>query len=298
LADPLTAAAPTAILPSLIVAEMPRDNATLRLVDAEGGARILPAALATHFVHVADAPASIGTLEIGLDATLLAEQHVFIGRRGHGTMAMGAGDLAARRLVVGALASATGIASVDRGRITVLEQLTIGQFGAGSLDLTDHGMLAVAGDLISRKPADGAITIRVGSSGTPAQIDIGGAFMPSEFAPPGDAIALTLEFDGYTPTIGAELDLVVASAITLATDLALPKLPGGLVWTSGIVDVDGRQHLRATIGFNADLDGDGAIDGADLGLLLGDWGGSGPADLNGDGVVDGTDLGLLLGNWS
>jgi len=47
----------------------------------------------------------------------------------------------------------------------------------------------------------------------------------------------------------------------------------------------------------ADLNGDGVVDGADLGLLLGQWGGDGPADLNDDGVVDGADLGLLLGDW-
>ncbi|MFG0274649.1 MAG: autotransporter-associated beta strand repeat-containing protein [Phycisphaerales bacterium] len=47
----------------------------------------------------------------------------------------------------------------------------------------------------------------------------------------------------------------------------------------------------------ADLDGSGAVDGADLGLLLGAWGGSGAEDLNGDGAVDGADLGLLLGDW-
>jgi len=47
----------------------------------------------------------------------------------------------------------------------------------------------------------------------------------------------------------------------------------------------------------ADLNGDGVVDGADLGLLLGQWGTDGPADLNNDGVVDGADLGLLLGAW-
>jgi len=46
-----------------------------------------------------------------------------------------------------------------------------------------------------------------------------------------------------------------------------------------------------------DLNGDGVVDGADLGLLLGQWGTDGLADLNGDGVVDGADLGLLLGAW-
>jgi hypothetical protein len=46
-----------------------------------------------------------------------------------------------------------------------------------------------------------------------------------------------------------------------------------------------------------DLNGDGVVDGADLGILLSEWGGPG-ADLNGDGVVDGADLGILLAAWS
>ncbi|MEY2713314.1 MAG: Dockerin type domain, partial [Planctomycetota bacterium] len=47
-----------------------------------------------------------------------------------------------------------------------------------------------------------------------------------------------------------------------------------------------------------DLNGDGVVDGADLGILLTGWGGSGAADLNGDGVVDGADLGILLTSWT
>jgi len=48
-----------------------------------------------------------------------------------------------------------------------------------------------------------------------------------------------------------------------------------------------------------DLDGDGVVDGADLGDLLNQWG---PcpgcdADFDGDGVVDGADLGALLNAW-
>ncbi|HMN95896.1 MAG TPA: lectin-like protein [Phycisphaerales bacterium] len=46
-----------------------------------------------------------------------------------------------------------------------------------------------------------------------------------------------------------------------------------------------------------DLDGDGLVGGADLGLLLNDWGLPGAADLNVDGIVDGADLGLLLNAW-
>lgn len=47
----------------------------------------------------------------------------------------------------------------------------------------------------------------------------------------------------------------------------------------------------------ADLDGDGDVGGADLGTLLGQWGGAGSADLDGNGIVDGADLGVLLGAW-
>ncbi len=49
----------------------------------------------------------------------------------------------------------------------------------------------------------------------------------------------------------------------------------------------------------SDIDGDGSVGGADLGLLLSSWGvnpGS-PADLNLDGVVDGADLGAMLAAW-
>ncbi len=48
-----------------------------------------------------------------------------------------------------------------------------------------------------------------------------------------------------------------------------------------------------------DIDGDGAVNGSDLAILLGDWGpGKSPADLNGDGKVDATDLALVLGSWT
>jgi hypothetical protein len=48
----------------------------------------------------------------------------------------------------------------------------------------------------------------------------------------------------------------------------------------------------------ADLNCDGVVNGADLGILLGDWGQKGvPGDITGDGPVNGADLGILLGAW-
>ena len=46
-----------------------------------------------------------------------------------------------------------------------------------------------------------------------------------------------------------------------------------------------------------DIDGNGMVDGADLTILLGNWGGSGDGDLDGSGTVDGADLTILLGGW-
>lgn len=49
----------------------------------------------------------------------------------------------------------------------------------------------------------------------------------------------------------------------------------------------------------ADLNGDLNVNGADLGLMLAEWGTCTdcPADLNRDGVVNGADLGMLLSEW-
>ena len=48
-----------------------------------------------------------------------------------------------------------------------------------------------------------------------------------------------------------------------------------------------------------DFNGDGQVNGADLGLMIAAWGScSGcPEDLNGDGLVNGADLGLMIAGW-
>ena len=49
-----------------------------------------------------------------------------------------------------------------------------------------------------------------------------------------------------------------------------------------------------------DLNGDGVVNGADLSIMLGEWGKCPGCngDLNGDGVVNGADLSILLSNWT
>ncbi len=77
---------------------------------------------------------------------------------------------------------------------------------------------------------------------------------------------------------------------------------------SGLDDTfDGNQRRGFIVEFApapgnpADLDGDGAVGGADLAIMLGAWGACQTtpcsADLDGDGVVGGADLAILLGAW-
>ncbi|MFG0258154.1 MAG: hypothetical protein ACF8GE_09655 [Phycisphaerales bacterium JB043] len=68
------------------------------------------------------------------------------------------------------------------------------------------------------------------------------------------------------------------------------------------IDSDDVDYVLANLTGScdpADFNGDGCVDGADLGLLLLAWGAcSGcPQDLTGDGNVDGADLGILLTAW-
>lgn len=87
-------------------------------------------------------------------------------------------------------------------------------------------------------------------------------------------------------------------------------------WNTAITDVDrviffygdpelffifqqwdvGLDNARITT-VPEDLDGDGVVGAADLGQLLGAWGGRGPADLDANGSVGPEDLALLLGAW-
>ena len=53
--------------------------------------------------------------------------------------------------------------------------------------------------------------------------------------------------------------------------------------------------LRAEI--TGDLDGDGDVDQADLGILLSSYGVNDAGDVDGDGDTDQADLGLLLAHW-
>jgi len=80
-----------------------------------------------------------------------------------------------------------------------------------------------------------------------------------------------------------------------------------------LIDLDGDGDLDMMVGHCsgqtiwmqdgapavlADLNGDGVVNGADLAILLIQWGTNGAADLDNNGVVNGSDLAILLINWT
>ncbi len=67
--------------------------------------------------------------------------------------------------------------------------------------------------------------------------------------------------------------------------------------SSGVIPASAWSH-GGTLGPEADFNGDGRVDGGDIGLLLAAWGTPGPTDLDGSGSTDGGDLGQLLAAWT
>lgn len=93
-------------------------------------------------------------------------------------------------------------------------------------------------------------------------------------------------------------------------DLCEAQSPRSAIWVGTVVysraggdPVEiALPHLMvfATAPSPFDLNGDGVLDGADVGVLLARWGSCDlpcSADFTGDDIVDGADLGALLGAW-
>jgi len=127
---------------------------------------------------------------------------------------------------------------------------------------------------------------------------------------------VTIEFAPYLYT-GGHLLLEIRHGGNGTASRALEALNTGTagygsdyaaVWSGNANAVDGGLAGSFTImrftatgddpGILGDLNNDGIVDGADLGILLSNWGNPGLGDLNDDGIVDGADLGILLSNWS
>jgi hypothetical protein len=127
------------------------------------------------------------------------------------------------------------------------------------------------------------------------------------------ATALAVDWGRGVPAVylgsGAGIYATWDSAATWVKDgMDLPNVNIGQLEIDAqrrtvIAGTYGRGAWRSPMPLAADLNLDGTVNGADLGILLGEWGPcTGPGwgcrgDLNRDGAVTGADLGVLLGQW-
>lgn len=108
-----------------------------------------------------------------------------------------------------------------------------------------------------------------------------------------DFDALIETYDGSGGGVGVDLASVGLSAIRFVriTNIGIDYTPE----IDAIADVAAADGTRLP----GDLNGDGLVNGIDLGLLLAAWGTTdATADLDGDLIVNGPDLGLLLADWT
>jgi lysophospholipase L1-like esterase len=111
-----------------------------------------------------------------------------------------------------------------------------------------------------------------------------------------DALVESSEFEAGSAPICGAADVVCGELVLAGCSVCLDSGD----FCGNVLDAGGNKYDVLCTGVcQGDLDLDGRIDGADLGLLFAGWGECPPAsycraDLNRDGVVSGLDLGLLL----
>ena len=124
--------------------------------------------------------------------------------------------------------------------------------------------------------------------------------MPVEISNDGGTTWVQLELVTENAGVWVEKTFRIADVVTPTSTMRVRfrarDLGNGSVVEAGVDDVKvfGYDCTAARPG---DLNGDGVVDGADLGVLLGNWGNPGSGDIDGNGTVDGADLGALVADW-
>lgn len=171
---------------------------------------------------------------------------------------------------------------------TIIEIAREGDEGVGAIeffapDLNDKGMVA-----FRAFDEEGLRAIFVGDGSSLSVVVREHDILPSDLGP-----ARVDQNDDGSPVFGGGVSINAFGDVAFNCGLTPPD-DDQIEWGSGAYVAVGTPN-RSVFG---DLNGDGIVDGADLGIMLGAWGTGDPlADLDGNGAVDGADLGLLLGAW-
>lgn len=109
------------------------------------------------------------------------------------------------------------------------------------------------------------------------------------------SVSETVPVPAPPPLVNSPFDLpTVLPAGSVAHLLMNGTFSDGTSTTTGTSTL---QVAGTRIPRTGDLDGDGAVSGSDLVMLLAAWGQPGASDLNANGTTEGGDLVVLLANW-
>lgn len=259
---------------------------------------------------VAMSPLSGGAIVVDGPGTTLDFSGTFdVGRNGVGELRVTDGAMVkvAETMTVGTIAASfifpfwpagDGLVQIggDGSLLEVGGNLYVPLNGIGAIDVGTGGRIEVAGDLICNSPSETTLSFTLTASVQEPIITVQGSAIGGKS--PFDSIAIEVTLgDGFAPLAPQSFVLLAAAEIDATFIATLPSMDG-VEWSIGIEPFGSGQAFVVRVDWIGDLNGDGVVDGADLGLLLGNWGGSGLGDLNGDGVVDGGDLGALLAAWT
>ena len=137
---------------------------------------------------------------------------------------------------------------------------------------------------------------------TPAEVDP----LVAEVSVDGGSTWFTMEsVASYTnPNGWNRVSIALSSVLPAGTSLtstmrfrfSISDTPDNSVTEAAIDDLS-ITGITCVNPCQGDLDGNSVVNGADLGMLLSQWGTAGNGDLDGDGAVTGADLGTLLARW-
>ena len=200
-------------------------------------------------------------------------------------------------------ADGTLFAAVSQNNDVGAESIGILDAGTGDLSsVVASGNQAILSDMdsIAFSPAGVLMAINLAGPRVLASIDPATGAVGPAVALDGSYAAMAWTSDGTLYALDVQSGSCTAASLLVIID----PVTGAetLVGPTGFVCMTGLTRGPNLPAPSADLNGDGRVDGADLGLLLAAWGPCGqgccPADLNLDGLVDGADLGLLLAAWA
>ena len=170
--------------------------------------------------------------------------------------------------------------------------------GAGAADV-DGGTTTLTSPNLDASNPESVISYRRWYSN-----NLGGApnedSMPVQISGDGGGTWVQLELVAENAGAWVEKSFRVADFVTPSATVRVRfqarDLATGSLVEAGVDDV--RVGVSGCPATNpADLNGDGAVNGADLATLLGNWGNPGIGDIDANGVVDAADVAQLLGAW-